>query len=1125
MPKTNKKSGFLQTYPYFNWGNLGVLATFGLNRRLLKAGLLACFMLAFSMQVALAQERTISGKVVDASGSVIPGISVYVKGTNKGTVTDVEGNFQLVVTQGSVLVVQGVGYKSTEMTVGSESTISISVEDDITSLSEVTINSGYTIDSRRETTGSVSTVKAKDLTIVPSGNVEQQLQGRVAGVTVISNGQPGTASQIRVRGFGAFGGNEPLYVVDGVPVGDVGFLNPDDIETTTVLKDAAAASIYGARAANGVIVYTTKRGTKEAKRLSVTYDGLVGFTDPGKSFPMMNPQEYADWSWQRQRNDAFQANTPVVFSSDQFGNGQTPQMPNFILVGTGANGSVFGNIDLAAERAKYNVTVFDDPNRPIYQVVRPNLSGTDWYDAITRTAPITRHTLGISGGGENSRFYVGMSLQDQDGILIHQKFKRYTFRVNTEFNILKNLRIGQNLQFTYNQTRLLQGGSGGRASSADENPINQAYRMPTIIPVYDEFGGYAGTRAKGFNNPANPVAALDGQADNRGFGVGGFGNVYLEFEPIKGLIVRSSIGGQYSGYYFNFYGRRSYENKENNGSVNYGEGAGTRFAWVLTNTASYKKVFGKHSISALVGQEALNTGSGRDMGGSGLNPFSQDRNFVTLDNVNPRVVNSSYERGVNFASYFGKIDYAFNDKYLASVVIRRDGSSRFGSLNKYGVFPAFSVAWRISSESFMKSLEWISDLKIRGGYGIMGNSNNVNPQNQYSLFGSNPVAYAINGGNSGASAASEGFARTRIGNPAARWEKAITTNIGFDGTFLKGKLDVIVDFWRKDTKDLLFERPVSVQQGPFARNPAENVGSILNQGLDIQVITRGNIKEVNYELTVNGGFLKNEITELAPGITSIPGFSGDYRGLRPVLNQLGYSLSAFYGFQVQGLFKSQAEVDAAPQQVGVTRTQDATAENKAQGSGRFRYADLNGDNVINTQDRTFLGSPVPKFQGGVNINLKYKNFEFNTYMFLSLGNKIFNASKLFTDFYALFPGASISQRVRDSWTPQNPDATIPIFESAANASTTGEANSYYIEDGSYFRMQNITLAYNFPTNILNKLKMQRLRVFVGTNNVFTITKYSGLDPSVGGAADTNFGIDLGNFPITRQVTMGVNVGF
>jgi TonB-linked SusC/RagA family outer membrane protein len=1124
MPKTNKNSSFLKAYSCFFSGGVGFSVTSWLNPQLIRAIVLVGVMWAFTIGVANAQERTINGKVADANGTGVPGISVYVKGTSKGTITDNDGNFQLSVPQGATLVAQGVGFKTVEMTVGAESTLTITIEEDVSTLSEVVVT-GYQTDSRRETTGSVSTVKAKDLTIVPSGNVEQQLQGRVAGVTVISNGQPGTASQIRVRGFGAFGGNEPLYVVDGVPVGDVGFLNPDDIESTTVLKDAASASIYGARAANGVIVYTTKKGTRGAKRLNVTYDGLVGFTDPGKGFDMMSPQEYAEWSWQRQRNDAFQANKPVVFSSDQFGNGQTPQIPDFILVGTGANGSVFGSIDLAAERAKYNITTFDDPLRPIYQIVRPNLSGTDWYGAITRTAPLTRHTLGISGGGENSRFYVGVSLQDQDGILIHQKFKRYAFRVNTEFEILKNLRIGENLQFTYNQTRLLQGGNGGRASSSDENPINQAYRMPTIIPVYDEFGGYAGTRAKGYNNPANPVAALDGQADNRGFGAGGFGNIYLEFEPIKGLVLRSSIGGQYNGFYFNFYGRRSYENKENNGSVAYGEGAGTGFAWVFTNTASYKKVFGKHSVSALVGQEALNTGAGRNMQGNGLNPFSQDRDYITLNTVGAKQVFSGYNKGVNFASYFGKIDYAFNDKYLASVVIRRDGSSRFGALNRYGVFPAFSAAWRISSENFMKALTWVSDLKIRGGYGIMGNSNNVDPNNQYSLFTSNPAAYAIGGANNGAAAADEGFFRNRIGNPAAKWEKAITTNIGFDGTFLKGKLDVIVDFWQKDTKDLLFRLPVSVQNGVFAEAPSVNVGSMVNKGLDIQVITRGTVKDVNYEVTVNGGFLQNKITELAPGLTSIPNFSGNYRGLVPVLNQLGYSLSAFYGFEVVGLFKNQAEIDAAPKQEGVTRTQDATAENNAQGSGRFRYADLNGDNTIDAKDRKYLGSPVPKFQGGVNINLKYKNFELNTYMFLSLGNKIFNASRLFTDFYALFPGASISQRVRGSWTPENPNATIPIFESAANFSTTGQANSYYIEDGSYFRMQNITLAYNFPSNILNKLGMQKLRIFAGTNNVFTITKYTGLDPSVGGAADTNFGIDLGNFPITRQVTFGVNVGF
>ena len=1072
--------------------------------------------------VALAQERTVSGTVADETGAGMPGVNVLVKGTPQGTVTDVNGAFSVSVSPDATLVFTFVGYKSTEVVVGDRTSFDVALEPDISSLDEVVVT-GYSTDNRRSITGAVSTVKAKDLTVVPSGNVEQQLQGRVAGVTVITNGQPGTTSQIRVRGFGAFGQNQPLYIVDGLPTESVEFLNPDDIETTTVLKDAATASIYGARAASGVIVYTTKRGSKTGKALNITYDGLVGFTDPGEGQKQMNPTDFAEWSWNAVENTAMQNGTTPTFTHPQFGTGASPVIPDYILRGN--DFGVVGSVNLEEERALYNVTDFD---RPIYQLTRANKEGTDWYKAITRTAALTRHTIGISGGSDVSRFYIGLSAQEQESILIHQHFRRYAGRVNTEFNILKNLRIGENLQFTYRQVRLLQGGNGGAGVSDDENDILQAFRMPSIIPVYDEFGGYAGTKAAGFNNPRNPVANLDRQKDNRGFQGSAFGNIYLEYDPIPDLTIRTSIGGNYGAAYFWNYFARQYENSENNSAVTYGEGANQFFAWTFTNTLSYKKTFGdRHSLDILLGQEALNNGYGRNMQGNGLNPFSEDRDFVNLTTTTPgatRTVQSFNFNGVNFSSYFGRLNYAFSDKYLISAVLRRDGSSRFGSENRYGTFPAVSLGWRISEENFMKSLGWLDELKIRGGWGIMGNSNNVSPNNQYNLYGTSVGAssYPIDNG-----AGIEGFYRSRIGNSAAKWEKAITKNIGFDAYLLGSKVDVVVDLWQKDTEDLLFEVPITVMNGFFAAAPHVNVGKMLNRGLDIQVITRGNFNEVNYEFTINGGFLKNEIVELNEGATYLTSADADpsYRGIRPIRNQLGRPISSFFGYDVVGLFQSQAEIDAAPKQDGVVRTQDATSESNAQGVGRFRFRDVNGDGEINIDDRTYLGSPVPKFTGGLNFKFAFKGFELESYMFLSLGNKIWNQSKWFTDFYPSFAGAAISERVKDSWTPENPGASIPIFENVSNFSTNTQANSFYVEDGSYFRMQNITLAYNLPTAVLERIKLSKLRIFAGTNNVFTISGYDGLDPSVGGDVDTRFGIDVGNFPITRSFTFGLNVGF
>lgn len=1066
--------------------------------------LLVSLLLFLTIQVSMAQERRVTGVVIDPAGTGIPGATILVKGTQIGANTDAEGRFAVNArSDRDVLVVSFVGYKTQEIIVGNKTVIEVKMEDDVAALEEVVVT-GYTTDKRRETSGSVALVKSKDLTAVPSGNVEQQLQGRVAGVTVITNGQPGTNSQIRVRGFGSFEANEPLYIVDGVPVGSTDFLNPDDIDQTTVLKDAAAASIYGARAAAGVVVYTTKKGTRNRK-LSVTYDGLVGFTTPGSGQKMMNPTDFADWTWNAFRNSGWKVGDKT-WTHPQFGTGASPVIPDYLMVG-GSYG-VTGTVDLEAERKKYNV---DPTAGTVYQVMKANKEGTDWYDAITRVAPVTRHSLGFSGGGENGRYFVGLGLQDQQGILLNNSFKRYSFRVNTEFNILKNLRFGENIQGTYRQVLGIGGANNGQGVANDENDILSAFRMPSIIPVYDVFGGYAGTAAKGFNNPRNPVATRDGMKNNNAFNANGFGNFYLEYDPIENLTLRSSVGGQYNNYTYWNYSRRQYENSENNSAVGYGEGSGYRFAWSFTNTAQYRKTFGLHNVDVLVGQEALNTGKSRDLQASGLNPFSNDINYVNMSNVSSKVVNSQLNNGVTFYSLFGRLNYIFNDKYIISGVLRRDGSSRFGAANRYGVFPAVSVAWRVTSESFMKNLTFLSDLKIRGGYGTMGNSNAVRPDNQYSLYsaGIGSSAYDITGSNT---SAAEGYYRSKLGNAEAKWETSVTKNIGFDATLFNGKLDVILDLWQKDSKDLLFQKGVPAVVGPGATPPYVNAGTITNKGIDFQIITKGKAGDkLGYELNVTGSVLRNEIGDLG-GDKYLSGINPGYRGLQPIRNQLGYSLSAFYGYNVTGLFQTQEEVDRAPAQDG-------------KGIGRFRYEDVNGDNLINADDRKYLGSPVPKFTGGLNLKLTYLNFEVETYMYTSVGNKIFNASKWFTDFYPSFAGAAISERVKDSWSPSNTGATIPIFESASNFSTNTQANSFYVENGNYVRMQNISLGYNLPKTLLSKLKMQKLRIYASANNIFTISKYQGLDPGVGGNADTQFGIDVGNYPVTRSWVFGLNLGF
>ncbi|MFT4686669.1 MAG: TonB-linked SusC/RagA family outer membrane protein [Neolewinella sp.] len=1074
---------------------------------------LLCLLLFVLGTAAVSAQTNISGTLLDTDGFSLPGATILAKGTNTGTVADLDGNYTLSIPEGvTQLVISYTGYETQTISINGRTTIAIVLAEGV-SLDEIVVT-GYTVTSKRQTTGAVSTVSTAELAQIPSGNVEQQLQGRAPGVTVITNGQPGTSSIIRIRGFGSFGGNAPLYVVDGVPVNNIEFLNPDDIQATSILKDAASASIYGSRAASGVVVIQTKRGKKTAQPLKVSYSGLFGFTDPGKGFSVLNPQQDADKAWEALRNDGLSPGESG-WGHPQYGDGATPVIPDYIMVGNAAG--VSGTVDLAAQRELYNV---DARAGSLYQVMRANKEGTDWYDAITRTGILQRHTLGFTGSTESARYYVGMSAQVQEGILLNNDFERYTFRANTEFDLGKHIRIGQNLQITHRKTNGLLGGGGGAGVADDENSILGAFRMNPIIPVYDEFGGYAGTRASGFNNPRNPVAERDGVANNRGFSNRVFGNVYVEIEPVKNLVLRSSFGGGFIGFHSNFYNRQTYENSENNGSFGYGENQGYFNDWTWTNTAKYKKSIGSNNFDVLVGYEAIEGGNGRTSGASGINPFSRDVNFVNLSTVQANPPFSSYGVPVKFASVFGQLNYNWSDKYYLSATLRRDESSRFGANQRSGTFPAFSAAWRVTAEPFMANQSFFTDLKIRGGWGEMGNSNNVNANNRFSLFAQSlgSSSYPIDGSNS---AVDIGFFQNRIGSENARWETSVTSNIGFDATILGGKVDVIMDLWRKVTNDLLVQLPLPAVNGA-ATSPSTNIGSMLNQGVDFAVIYRDKISsDFGFEVSLNGALLKNEITKFTDDVDFFESGGSRITG-SIVRNQVGRSLSSFWGYQVTGLFQNDAEVASA-----------ATQSDAA--PGRFRFEDNNSrnedgdltgmpDGIIDEADRTFLGSAVPDFTGGLNIRLNYKNFDFGTFLYASLGNEIYNNSKWFTDFYGTFKGASVSTRVLNSWTPENPNTSVPIYETASNFSTSQQSTSYYVEDGSYLRMQNITLGYTLDDDALNGM-FNNLRVAVSATNLFTITGYEGLDPAVGGSADTDFGVDVGNYPVTRGFNFNLSLDF
>ncbi|HEA21420.1 MAG TPA: SusC/RagA family TonB-linked outer membrane protein [Pricia antarctica] len=1059
-------------------------------------------------------QSTITGTVVDSEGVPLPGANVVEKGTSNGTQTDFDGNFTLEVEDGASLVISYIGFQTQEVAVDG-STVSVTLAEDAAALDEVIVT-GYQTETKRETTAAVSIVKAEELAAVPSGNVEQQLQGRVAGVTVITNGQPGTTSQIRIRGFGAFGGNEPLYVVDGLPVGNTEFLNPDDIETTTVLKDAAAASIYGARAANGVVVYTTKPGSRGTQKTEVTVNISSGIADPnaGNAIKILSPIDQARYTHIAYENNAAALGEPVAYTHPQYGTNATPTIPDY-LYANGPSGVSASQVNVAEIRQAYE----NDPDNTF--LIRPNLRGTNWYKELTRIAPISRFTVGFKGGTENGRFYSSVSGQTQAGILLNNDFTRYTARFNSEWDIAPWLSVGENFQVTYRSAVGGFGDGGGISGADDESAITTAIRMSSIIPVYDEFGSFASTKAAGFGNPRNPVRERkNDNSDDTNYSIGGTGNVYLLIKPVDGLTLRSSLGGGYNNYYFTNYNYKYLGDAEPIANDSYGEGSGYNFNWTFTNTASYDKTFGVHRVKALAGIEALNTGIGKNISGSGLNPFSTDPDFQSLSVVQSPVVNSDQFKGVNFYSLFGKLDYSFDEKYYLTGVLRRDGASRFGGNNRYGTFPAVSAAWRVIAEPFMQNQDVITDLKFRGGWGQMGNSNNVNPNNQYSLYASDRANtfYQTTGQASGST---EGFAQSRIGNPDAKWETSTTLNLGFDASFFNNKLEFILDWWTKDTEDLLYQLPLPAVTGNFAAAPSVNIAKMSNKGLDFEIIGRGNITEdFTFEVSMTNSFLKNEIAALAPGLDFFDG--PNVRNIVATRNAVGQSLSAFFGYNVVGYFNSQAEVD------GNTFVNDAgetVPAQDGQGLGRFKYEDVNGDGRITPEDRKFLGSPVPDYTGGITLNLKYKAIEFETYWFGSFGNEIWNQTKWYTDFYGVFEGSAKGYAAYQSWTPElGNNAVAPIWESASNFSTNTVGNSWYVEDGSYVRLQRLALSYDFRGILTEKLGLTKFKVGLAANNIWTITNYGGIDPGVGGGADTNFGIDIGNYPVSPQYLINFEIG-
>jgi len=1051
---------------------------------------LCCILLLLCVgSLVFSQTRRITGKVTGADGQPVPGATIAVKGTNAVTVTAADGTYSINAKQGDAIVITSVGFKTQEVRVGTQDAINPTMVTATSNLDEVVVT-GYTSQKVKEITGSVAIVKPKELTAVPAGQVENMLQGRVAGLNVVNTGQPGQGAQISLGGYGNFGNTTPLYIIDGVQ-GDINSLNPGDVESLQVLKDAGSASIYGVRGANGVIVITTKRG--RSGRPVITYDNYFGSQQPlPDGWGLLDTKGRADLY------DLAVANTPgAAHNNPQYGPGPTATIPYYIVAGT--KYGVTDPNDPAADLTKYNNNYGAGA---IYQITRANPTGTDWFHELFRPAFQMNHTVTASGGSDKSRYLFSLGYLDQKGTYVGSYLKRYTARINTEFNLKSTIRFGENLQVSYRDNP--------QTGVIGETNIGMTYREQPIIPVYDEGGGFGGSRAQGLGNATNPYANAFRALDDKGYDIAVFGNVYGEVDFLKNFNFRSSFGGTYDNFYNYSFGYHQYENAENNGSNSFAENAGYNTLYDWLNQLSYSKIINNdHNVKVLIGSEAISTYS-RGVGGSRINFFLDDPNYRILSNGSPTgQSNYSYaNNNTSLYSLFGRLDYGYKDKYLLTATVRRDGSSIFGPENRYGTFPSFSAAWRITEESFAKGLSWLTDLKLRGSWGKMGFAGNTDPLNQYTLFGggTGDAYYDITGAST---SAVQGFRSTRIGNPKTGWQTDKKTNIGLDAIMWNGRLTFSADYYHKKSEGLLFPLALPAILGG-STPPNVNVGDVENTGFDLLLGSRGSIsKDWKYDITATVTTYHNNIVNI-PGI---PYFEdGGLRNGNAVRNQVGHPISSFFGYHVIGIFQNDADVAKAPAQDG-------------KAPGRFIYEDVNKDGSITADDRTFIGNPNPKFSLGFNINVSWKAFDFSTFFYGTFGNDAFNYTKYWIDFYQGFEGNKSQRALNDSWTPSRPSNTVPIQEFTSTFSSDAVINSYYVEKASYFRNKSIMLGYTLPKSVISKVGIDRLRFYIQATNLFTFTNYSGLDPEVQGRSSVQ-GLDYGTYPANqKQFLAGLNVTF
>jgi TonB-linked SusC/RagA family outer membrane protein len=1048
--------------------------------------------------VANAQSRTIKGQVVSATdGKVVAGATITVNGSKVAGISSEDGSFAVNASGAVTLSVSSVGYSTKSVSVpASQNTIRVALNEESSQLNEIVVT-GYTAQKKKEITGAVSVVNVKDMKSIPTGTAEQMLQGQASGVSIIGSGSPGEASNVFVRGITSFGNSTPLVIIDGVQSapGDLGMLrdlSASDIESVQVLKDGQAA-IYGARGSAGVIIVTTRKGRGKA---SITYESFYGIqtVKQGNVWNKLDPQGMADLYFLAAKNSGqVDANGNVV--SGQYGTGKTPVLPNYIKYGTnsGYNGTV--------DNSLYNN---DYSKGNIFLIVPANKQGTDWFHELFKPAPITSHTVTATGGSDKSSYLFSLNYFDQEGTLLNTYLKRYTARVNTTFNVKNNIRFGENLSFFFKDNPKI-------GNNQEGNAVNSTAWEQPIIPVHDAGGGFGGTAGSELGNSSNPYANQVRAKDNKNNDWQMQGNIFAEVDFAKHFTAKSTFGGHIDNYYGFYHNYRTYENAENGAGNGYGEYSGYNQNYNFTNTLSYANTFKQdHSLKLMAGYEVLKV-NGRQVGGSRVGYFSDNPNYLSLNTGSPIGQN-------NYSNYYlqtgnsilAKVDYAYKDKYLVGLNGRRDGSSVFGPDNRYGNFWSASAGWVISQEEFFKNVKAINSLKLRGSYGILGSISNVSALNQYTLYGGSGGSsyYDLNGTSS---STVMGFYATNLGNTKTSWEKDKILDFGADMTLLNNKLDVTIDWYKKSIQGLLFQDQAPAVVGVGSQLPQVNIGDLQNTGIDLGITYRGKVNnDLSYTVGANIGTYKNLVVSI-PGAAGFFETAGTHNTGNQVRDAIGHPVGAFFGYKIAGIYQSAADVASSPKET------DAAP-------GRFKYVDVNHDGKIDDADRTFFGDPNPAFTAGINLGVTYKQFDISTVIYGSFGNNVLNYTRYFQDFYPQFQNAKSIPLLTQSWLPTRTNTKYPIVENGSYFSTNGVINDFYNEDGSYVRVKQLSVGYTISPATLKRYGIEKARIYLQGANLFTFTKYSGLDPEVAGSS-VSFGVDYGNYPPSKTFNIGVSLTF